>query len=186
MHQCLGHNVHSLTLVVHTKCTPWQISGNLLPMYFVNPSIILSFSLIGGSLQPCLPRPQPFRDFGGKVWLPEAVWSYKGLCVYKCLWVTRISRHFTSFSFDRLSLVTWTRSLTLTTTLYQRYYHSSSLPSSILSKTCLNLNKFFSLSFLIRLNIPTNVTDPLGLGFKVWLMLSSWCDTLLRALRHKT
>ena len=103
-------------------------------MYFVNASIILSFSLIGGSLQPCLPRPQPFRNSRWKVWLPEAVWSYKGPCVYKCLWVTRISHHFTSFSFARLSLVTWTRSLTLTTTLYQRYYHSSSLLSSILSK----------------------------------------------------
>ena len=82
-------------LVVHTS-VPWQISGNLMPMYFVNVSYF-SLSLTGGSLQPCLPRPQPFRDSRGKVWLPEAVWSYKGLCVYKCLWATRICYHFISF-----------------------------------------------------------------------------------------
>ena len=163
---------------------PWQISGNLVPMYFVNVSYF-SLSLTGGSLQPCLPRPQPFRDSRGKVWLPEAVWSYKGLCVYKYTFEQQESVIILYlFSLDRLSLVTWTRSLTLTTTLYQRYL-SLFLVSFLFKdrRTWLNLN---SLSFLTRPNIPTNVTDPLALGFRVWLMLSSWCDTLLRALRHKT
>ena len=76
-HQCLGRNAHSLTPVVHTKCTMTdfrQFGANAF-------CECIYLSRTGGSLQPCLPRPQPFRNSRGKVWLPEAVWSYKGLCV---------------------------------------------------------------------------------------------------------